>query len=62
MRIGDTVKHKKDGIYGKVKYSTFGYSIHFRNEENILCKTLGNTSQELDKYWEVISEEDHSQE
>lgn len=57
MKLGDIVKNKKSGIYGVVKYSTFGFSIHMYVEERKgLSKTLGNSAKELSKYWEVINE------
>jgi hypothetical protein len=55
MRIGDVVKNKDgSGTYGTVEYSTFGFSIHFWDEEhNGLGKTLGQPIEEVKNHWEV---------
>jgi hypothetical protein len=55
MNIGDVVRNKTCGTYGSVEYSTFGYSIHFWNEEhNALGKTLGDSKESIEKYWEKV--------
>jgi hypothetical protein len=55
MKYGDIVRHRQKGTYGTVEYSTFGYSIHFWDEENqVLGKTLGSIFEDVDKYWEVV--------
>jgi hypothetical protein len=55
MQIGNTVRHRQNGTYATVEYSTFGFSLHFWDEENqALGKTLGRSANELLKYWEVV--------
>lgn len=53
MKIGDTVKSKHDGTIGKVVYSSFGVSIHWRDEKG-LHKTLGDSVNNVKEYWEVV--------
>jgi hypothetical protein len=56
MQIGNIVQHKENGTYATVEYSTFGFSLHFWDEENqALGKTLGTSAEELLKHWEVVN-------
>jgi hypothetical protein len=55
MQIGNILQHKEDGTYATVEYSTFGFSLHFWDEENqVVGKTLGRSANEILKYWEVV--------
>lgn len=54
MKIGDTVRSKDGSTYGIVNYSSFGFSIHFYDEENNrMGKTLGNLKHEVLQHWDV---------
>lgn len=54
MKIGDVVRSKDGSTYGTINFSTFGYSVHFWNEEyHSFGKTLGQPESEVLKYWEV---------
>lgn len=54
MKIGDTVRNIKTGEIGVVEWSTFGVSIHCRNSDGKLVKTLGEPISKVKKNWEVI--------
>lgn len=61
--IGKTVIHKEDSrnpnniVYGTVVYSSFGYSISGINKEGAHWQTLGDTKENILKYWDVVEEE-----
>lgn len=57
MKEGDIVRNKKTGQVGRVAYSTFGFSIHWK-QDGMFTKTLGAPREKLEQMWEIIKEEE----
>lgn len=58
IKLGSIVKHKNNGYFGTVEYSSFGYSIHtyFKDEKFglVLGKTIAMSESEVLERYDLI--------
>ncbi|ASA22584.1 hypothetical protein [Paenibacillus donghaensis] len=52
----EILKHKKDGRFGTLEYSMFGGSVHWYDENNVFCKSLGDRKENILSRWDIIDE------